>query len=935
MPARNGIIVSRKRRQFVFFKLVTILLIVAPAYSWAQCNCKFTIPGNSGYVNFDGAAKGVKAGDVICVNAGSVQTIQFSNIRGAAGNPVIIKNCGGQVTMGGTSAQNGFLFFSSRYVHITGTGAAGVQYGFKITATAAGSQGVAYAGLSSDIEIDHLEIGNTGYSGMMIKTDPSSNCADRSALRPNFTLTNVSIHDNYIHHTGGEGIYLGDSFYSGTSIFCGLMAYCHEVRGVRIYNNRFENTARESIQVGAGVSDVEIYNNSIYNYGQANLGEQNGGVQLGLGTSARFYNNFIKNGRGPALAIQGIGNEYIYNNVFVNPGTGGAITINTRPTPLVTDIVSQGYLGGVYLINNTFVSAATGVAIEYVNNAPGNVMYNNLVVASATTWDRTYFYTDWKKGNNVVVPVLANAKFVNAGADDYRLLSGSPAINAGRDVSAWGVTKDAANVNRPQGAANDAGANEYVGAPQVAPVANAGADRSITLPTNSLNLTGSGTDSDGTISSYSWTKLNGGTATLNNTNTSTLSVSGLVAGSYTFRLTVTDNSGLTDIDDVLVTVNAAATNVAPTVNAGPDNVITLPTSSLNITATASDPDGSIASFAWSKLSGPSAAMWNTTTPTLSISGLSAGTFGFRITVTDNRGATDYDDITVTVNSAPSSGSTVVYRVNAGSPNTIAASPVNWISDTQGSPSAYFNSGSLNYTCGATSWNGSNTTGAPNEIFGPNRYSPNYAYASQLQWNFPLSSGTYQVNFFFAETPYAGGVKAAGARVFGIKMENSTVLSGFDIYATAGMNAVKRTFSVTVNDGTLDIDFIRQTGNPQVNGIEIIRTSGSGARIAADEEEQVQEITARDEDSPGLTGDDGSVDVYPNPFSTEINVGFDREQKEVGVTLTTLHGKEVYKAVHKEASVFTIDLSTINLAPGVYVMVVTSEKGRVYRRVLKE
>ncbi|MEJ0033786.1 MAG: right-handed parallel beta-helix repeat-containing protein [Bacteroidota bacterium] len=159
---------------------------------------------------------------------------------------------------------------------------------------------------------------------------------------------------------------------------------------MRIYNNRFESTARESIQIGAGVSDVQIYNNSVLNYGTQNGAEQNGGVQLGVGTSARFYNNLIKNGTGPALAIQGIGNEYIYNNVFVNPGAGGAITINTRPTPLSTDIVNKGYLGGVYLINNTFVSAATGAAVEYVNSAPGNVMYNNLIVASATKWDNTY-----------------------------------------------------------------------------------------------------------------------------------------------------------------------------------------------------------------------------------------------------------------------------------------------------------------------------------------------------------------------------------------------------------------------------------------------------------------------------------------------------------------------------------------------------------------
>jgi len=933
-------VARQKRRLLIALKLATVLLVIAPAHSWAQCNCKFTIPAGSGYVNFDGAAKGVKAGDVICVNAGSVQTIQFSNIRGVAGNPVIIKNCGGQVQIGGSNAQNGFLFFSSKYVHLTGTGAAGVQYGFKIPATAAGSQGIAYSGLSSDVEIDHMEIGNTGYSAMMIKTDPSPNCADQSATRPNFSLNNVSIHDNYIHHTGGEGIYLGDSFYMGTTVFCGATQYCHEVRGVRIYNNKFESTGRESIQVGAGVSDIQIYNNSIYNYGTKNNAEQNGGVQLGLGTTAKFYNNLIKNGTGPALAIQGIGNEYIYNNVFVNPGAGGAITINTRPTPLSTDIVNKNYAGGVYLINNTFVNAATGVAQEYINSAPSNVMYNNLVVASATTWDKTYFYTDWKKSNNVVVPILANAKFANAAADDYRLLAGSPAINAGRDVSAWGVVKDALDLLRLVGVAVDAGAYELAGASTptpVAPVANAGADKSITLPTNTTSLAGTGTDADGTIASYSWTKISGGSATLTNANTSTLSLSGLAAGSYAFRLTVTDNANYTGYDDVTVTVlSAPSAPVAPVANAGADKSITLPTNTLSLSGSGTDADGTIASYSWTKLSGGSATLSNGNTNTLSLSGLAAGSYTFRLTVTDNGNYTAYDDVNVTVNSAPA-GSTVVFRVNAGSPNTVAASPVNWVSDTQSSPTSYVDPASLNYTCGATSWTGTNSTGAPNEIFGPNRYSPNYAYAAQLQWNFPLSSGTYQVNLFFAETPYAGGVKAAGARVFGIKMENTTVLSNFDIYATAGMNAVKKTFTVSVTDGNLDMDFVRATGNPQVNGIEIIRTSGSGSRIAASDDDTtvVGDSTSLEEVKIGEESSDVAIDVYPNPFSKEISVGFNTNQKQIAVSLVTLSGVTVHTQMFQDASVFTIDLATTSLAPGMYVLVITSEKGREYRKVLKE
>jgi dienelactone hydrolase len=92
------------------------------------------------------------------------------------------------------------------------------------------------------------------------------------------------------------------------------------------------------------------------------------------------------------------------------------------------------------------------------------------------------------------------------------------------------------------------------------PVANAGSDKTITLPTSSITLSGSATDADGTISKYSWTKVAGpSTYVFSSTTVATPTVSGLLAGTYTFRLTATDNSGATDYDDVNVIVNPALT----------------------------------------------------------------------------------------------------------------------------------------------------------------------------------------------------------------------------------------------------------------------------------------------------------------------------------------------------------------------------------------
>ncbi|CAA9244454.1 MAG: GH9 / CBM3 / CBM44 [uncultured Cytophagales bacterium] len=93
-----------------------------------------------------------------------------------------------------------------------------------------------------------------------------------------------------------------------------------------------------------------------------------------------------------------------------------------------------------------------------------------------------------------------------------------------------------------------------------APVASAGPDKSVTLPTNSVVIAGSGTDTDGTISAYAWSQVTGpNAATLSGAATATLTAGGLVAGTYTFRLTVTDNGGLKGSDDVAVVVSSTPT----------------------------------------------------------------------------------------------------------------------------------------------------------------------------------------------------------------------------------------------------------------------------------------------------------------------------------------------------------------------------------------
>jgi K+-transporting ATPase c subunit len=199
----------------------------------------------------------------------------------------------------------------------------------------------------------------------------------------------------------------------------------------------------------------------------------------------------------------------------------------------------------------------------------------------------------------------------------------------------------------------------------IAPVANAGADQTITLPTNAVSLNGSGTDADGTIAGYTWTKISGPAAVITNANAAATTVTGLVQGTYQFELKVTDNSGAVDRDTMQVIVNAAA-NIAPTANAGADQTITLPTNAVSLSGSGTDPDGTITGYTWTKISGPAAAITNANAAATTVTGLVQGIYKFELKVTDNSGAVDRDTVQITVNPAPN----VAPTANAGPDQSI-------------------------------------------------------------------------------------------------------------------------------------------------------------------------------------------------------------------------------------------------------------------------
>lgn len=185
------------------------------------------------------------------------------------------------------------------------------------------------------------------------------------------------------------------------------------------------------------------------------------------------------------------------------------------------------------------------------------------------------------------------------------------------------------------------------------PIANAGNDVILTLPTNSVLLNGTGSmDPDGNIISYNWSLVSGPSQIdLGNSASSSLNVGNLIIGTYVFRLTVTDNKEATATDDITVTVYSGPEgNRPPISNAGNDITIELPTNTVFLNGGGStDPDGFIRDYRWSIVSGPSSYVFsNDFSPTPTVSNLTEGTYVFRLLVIDNNGAIATDEVTVFV-----------------------------------------------------------------------------------------------------------------------------------------------------------------------------------------------------------------------------------------------------------------------------------------------
>ncbi|RSK39484.1 PKD domain-containing protein [Hymenobacter perfusus] len=251
------------------------------------------------------------------------------------------------------------------------------------------------------------------------------------------------------------------------------------------------------------------------------------------------------------------------------------------------------------------------------------------------------------------------------------------------------------------------------------------------------------------------------------------------------------------------------TNQLPTATAGPDVVLTLPTSSTTLAGSGTDPDGTISSYAWSQLSGPNTAAFSSTTvaaPT--INGLVAGSYTFSLVVKDNAGASSpADQVTVTVN--PAGGPTYAFyravNLNGGG---MTLDGNTW----SGTPAANFTTNGLFFA-------NNNVALLPATDAPRTGMIRNSAYSltglSATMSNIP--AGAYRVWAYVWEDN--------NAELFSLALNGQTVLTNYNS-GPAGTWRKLGPFDVSVSTGSLQLTTSGGTCN--LSGIEVWQATGTPA-----------------------------------------------------------------------------------------------------------
>ncbi|MDR6554862.1 InlB B-repeat-containing protein [Paenibacillus qinlingensis] len=306
--------------------------------------------------------------DRLYIPAGNYTQFQVGNLpQRSASEPLIITNYGGQVKIAGTGTPYGVKIrggsnwiFTGKYDPVLRTGDVNYpghlngnytnssgDYGIEIKNGAghgievinAATPMYAVQNNVTNYEISFIEIANTGFAGIALKTDGASNIVD-----------GVKVHDMYIHDVEAEGMYIGYTLAAtGQNKFTNL----------EVYNNRVLRTGAEGIQLVNMGNGVNVHHNTV------------------VMTAMDWKDPFQANQEGNLQYYQRDGSASIHDNIFIG---GGEIMFNYKTYKATTDVLNSN--DEVHVYNNYFAHARSyfGFIGEDTTNQTTKLRFENNVI---------------------------------------------------------------------------------------------------------------------------------------------------------------------------------------------------------------------------------------------------------------------------------------------------------------------------------------------------------------------------------------------------------------------------------------------------------------------------------------------------------------------------------------------------------------------------
>jgi hypothetical protein len=134
--------------------------------------------------------------------------------------------------------------------------------------------------------------------------------------------------------------------------------------------------------------------------------------------------------------------------------------------------------------------------------------------------------------------------------------------------------------------------------------------------------------------------------------------------------------------------------------------------------------------------------------------------------------------------------------------------------------------------------------------------------------------------------------------------------------------------LTVNFGSSDINLSEGDGDPTLDTYVPGTSISAYTGVIKLYDFKIGTLTTTGINDPTQT--DGSLSVYPNPAKETLNVSFDATGA-AEVSLSDMVGNKVY-STSTNAGTNQVTMNTASLPSGIYILNVTTDKGKVARKV---